>query len=76
MDVYLQCPACGNESFERIPRKLWMRLIPSSRYFSCYLCSHTQFCGNGESPEKACVSQGHLMQLLQYRNTRERAQTR
>ena len=45
--MYTQCPKCKNNGLERVGRKWWMRVIPKSRYFKCYLCGHTRFCGWG-----------------------------
>jgi hypothetical protein len=33
------CPNCGYAAnFGRRHRRLWMRLIPATKYFSCRLC--------------------------------------
>ena len=37
-----QCPRCGDEitpSTRRIRRKLWMRLLPRTRYYNCDRCN-------------------------------------
>ncbi len=39
--MYLKCPKCGENGFERVGRKWWMRFIPQSRLFSCYLCNYS-----------------------------------
>jgi hypothetical protein len=34
------CPYCGNTEKKRIPRMLWMRLIPRTKYFRCKWCGY------------------------------------
>ena len=36
------CPACKNMNIQRIKRKTWMRLIPTSRHYECTYC-HCRF---------------------------------
>ncbi len=33
------CPRYGREPLTRLHRKLWMRLLPASRYYKCTCCS-------------------------------------
>lgn len=40
--MYLTCPKCGHLSFERIRRKMWMRLFRKSRRFQCYECRYVR----------------------------------
>ena len=35
----IECPKCNSETFQRIPRAFWMKIIPFSRL---HLCSHCQ----------------------------------
>jgi DNA-directed RNA polymerase subunit RPC12/RpoP len=35
----IKCPSCGYRPLSRLERKLWMRLLPASRYYLCYRCS-------------------------------------
>ena len=35
-----KCPNCGYTEKKRIPRKLWMKLIPGTKYFRCKWCGH------------------------------------
>ena len=34
------CPHCGYTEKKRVPRRLWMRLIPRTKYFRCKLCGY------------------------------------
>jgi len=38
--MYMRCPKCGENGFERVERKWWMRFMPQSRFFRCYLCNY------------------------------------
>jgi len=33
-----KCPICGDSKHQRIHRRWWMHLIPSSKYYSCNRC--------------------------------------
>ena len=48
--MYLRCPKCGESGFERVSRKWWMRLVPGSCFFKCYLCGHPVLFGFGRTP--------------------------
>ena len=32
------CPHCGHETFHRIGRSWWMRVVPGSRHYHCVFC--------------------------------------
>ena len=34
------CPYCGYTEKKRIPRRLWMKLIPWTKYFRCKWCGY------------------------------------
>ncbi len=36
-----RCPYCKNESRGRISRKIWMRMIPKTKYYVCRKCSRS-----------------------------------
>ncbi len=33
-----RCPRCSKSTFQRESRKIWMRLVPMSKYYSCNNC--------------------------------------
>jgi hypothetical protein len=35
------CPMCDFSEVERIPRRFWMRMLPSLRHYYCGKCSST-----------------------------------
>jgi len=35
------CPKCGSTARSRIRRRLWMRLIPRSKFFTCEKCDRS-----------------------------------
>ena len=37
-----KCPCCGDRDVHRIRRKVWMRLLPFSKYYFCSNC-YTHF---------------------------------
>lgn len=39
----LKCPECTFETFMRIRRKWWMRLLPTSKLYCCEHCSKNIF---------------------------------
>ena len=34
----IECPKCNSETFQRIPRTFWMKVIPFSRLHLCSVC--------------------------------------
>lgn len=41
-EAKLVCPACKSTNIQRMRRKTWIRLIPTSRYYECKYC-HCKF---------------------------------
>ena len=37
--VWTSCRECDFSQLERIPRRLWMRLVPSLRHYHCNTCN-------------------------------------